>query len=308
MPRRMTRPSLLLVLPLGACAEPVDPPAPPAGRTIEVPDGSELVVPERPERVLPANSAATDLLAELVEPERVVALPGPARYWSVVAEEPGPWSDTPVMERLTGEAVLHHRPDLIVASTWSGRAPLVAARRAGVPVIELPDATSWERLVGAVELLGRALGEGERAAEFTRELERRRAALDAASRPARRVLPYANFGQGGSTSGSGTTLDLAIRLAGLENAAARHGVERHGRIGLEQVLTIDPDLFLTASGRDGVAAGASYLRGEPALADLRAVREGRIVVLAPELFSASSHRVLETAEELAEQVDALFGE
>ena len=136
-------------------------------------------------------------------------------------------------------------------------------------------------------------------------LEERKSALASTSRPEWRVLPYSNFGAGGRTSGEGTTLDLVIGLAGLRNAAAQVGIPRHGSVDLEQVLAIDPDVFLTATGNDGVDPGASFLRNEDVLTGLQAITKDRILVLPAVLFSTSSHHVLDAAEELARQVDAL---
>jgi iron complex transport system substrate-binding protein len=288
---RACLPTLLVLC--GACAEPA---APGPGRV------------SRPMRVLPANSAATDLLIEVCPRERIVAIPDAARHWSMIADDLGHWAEKPVLARFTGEAVLALEPDLVIASTWSDRAPIEVLRSAGIRVVELPDAESWADLVASVELLGEELDERERAAAFCERLEARREALALLAQPRRRILPYANFGQGGSTSGSNTTLDLAIRLAGFENVAASADLKRHASISLEEVILLDPEVFLTASGRDGVASGASYLRGEPALAHLLAVKDDRIVVLPAELFSASSHRVLDAAEALAARVEVLFDE
>ncbi len=119
------------------------------------------------------------------------------------------------------------------------------------------------------------------------------------------MLAYSNFGGGGRTSGKGTTLDLVIELAGLENAATMAGIPRHGSVDLEQVLAMDPDVFLTGTKNDGVDPGASFLRNEDVLTGLEAIVKDRIVVLPAELFSTSSHHVLTAAEELARQVDAL---
>lgn len=290
-----------------ACGQTPRAPATGAGtRAIQLPDGSTLHVPERPSRVLPANSRAVDLIVELLPPERVVAVPQKAFEWSRLAATPGPWAQLPVMESFNGEEILTLDPDLLLVSTWSEKGPLEAAKAAGVPILELPDATSWEEVLAGVELAGRALDEQQRAASLIEDLERRRAELRAADRPRRRALPYANFGSGGYTSGSGTTLDLVIELAGLENAAASAGLRGHAEISLEEVLIADPDLFVTSSVRDGVRPGASFLRNEQILADLQAVRADHIMVIPAELYASASHRVLDAAEELARQVDAML--
>jgi ABC-type Fe3+-hydroxamate transport system substrate-binding protein len=295
---------LLALLPTG-CERPAPTTAGGAGtRQLALPDGGSLTLPQRPMRVLPATAGATDLVVELLDPARVVALPVTAPAWSIVGDEPERWAHTPVLQAFTGEAVLTLEPDLLLVSSWTDPSPLAVLRGAGIPVLELPDARTWEGLLDSVRLLGEALDEVERAHELVSSLEGRRAALAATEREPLSILPYANFGTGGTTSGLETTLDLAIRLAGFENAAATAGIRRHEGLSLEQVLDLDPDVFLTSSGRDGVTAGATYLRGEQALAGLRAIREGRIVVLPAELFGASSQRVLDAAEALAAAVEA----
>ncbi|MDA1264416.1 MAG: ABC transporter substrate-binding protein [Planctomycetota bacterium] len=275
-------------------------------REIELKDGTTVTVPERAVRILAATSGTMDLLAKLCEPERLVAIPAPARYWSIIAEDPEPWADHPLLHRFNSEAVLAFDPDLVLVSSWSAAAAIDTAGKYGIPVVTIPDSHSWERLVEGVELVGAAIGELERAAAFLAEIEARRAKLAERDRSQWSVLTYSNFGQGGMTSGSGTTLHLAIELAGMRNAAAESGLKQHPQISLEEVLIFDPDLFLTASGRDGVEAGASFLRGESALAPLDAIKQDHIAVISPELFSSSSHRVLDTAEELARIADEML--
>lgn len=296
----------LLPLLLGACG-PQPPTTSPSGprRIVELGNGRTLEVPVDPLRVLPVTSAAVDIVVALLPPERIAALPRAALFWSGLAGDSESWAEHPILQGFSGEEVLTLAPDLVIAASWSDPAAVGSIREADIPVLVLPDAESWEELVGTVDLLGRALGREEQASALIASLEERKSALARASRPRWRVLPYSNFGAGGRTSGGGTTLDLVIELAGLENAAALAGIARHGTVDLEQVLAIDPDLFLTATGNDGVDPGASFLRSEEVLAGLRAIAQDRIVVLPAELFSTSSHHVLDAAEELARQVDAL---
>jgi len=296
----------LIPLLLGACG-PTPTTAAPEGprRSVDLGEGRTLEVPAEPLRVLPVTSAAVDIVVALLPPERIAALPRAALFWSGLAEDPGPWAEHTILEGFSGEEVLTLGPDLVIAASWSDPAAVGSIHEANIPVLVLPDAESWEELVGTVDLLGRALGREEQANELIAGLEQRKSALAGTSRPRWKVLPYSNFGAGGRTSGAGTTLDLVIGLAGLENAAALAGIPRHGTVDLEQVLAIDPDVFLTATGNDGVDPGASFLRNEEVLASLRAITRDRILVLPAELFSTSSHHVLDAAEELARQVDAL---
>ncbi len=272
-------------------------------RPLKLSDGSTLRVPLEARRILPVTSAAVDLLADLGLHDRVVAIPRAAFSWSVAAREPEPWSAHKVLESLEGEAILDLKPDLVLAATWSYRGPLWVALSVHIPVVPLPDADSWEEVENGITLAGKALGVEDRARDLIKTLTERRSTLAGKDRRQLRILSYSNFGAGGHTSGPGTTLDLAVTLAGMENAVVNRG---HGEIGLEEILSLNPDVFLTSSGRDKVSPGAEFLRNDPTLAGLEAIQKDRIIVLPAELFSTSSHRILDAAEELARQVDLLF--
>ena len=304
--------TLLLVWMLGICAsgcggEEATPTAPgdepTNARSVKLEDGSTLRVPDQAQRILPATSAAVDLLTDLELHDRVVAVPLAAFSWSVAAREPEGWSEHTVLNALEGEAILALKPDLIIAAPWSYQGPLWVARSVNIPVLPLPDAKSWVEIEAGIALAGEALGVQERAQALMEKLTARRSELEGAGRPSRRMATYSNFGAGGHTSGTGTTLDLAITLAGMENAVSRKG---HCELSLEEILTLNPEVFVTSTGRDMVSPGAEFLRNEPALSHLEAVEKGRIIVLPAELFSASSHRILDAAEEVARQVDLLF--
>lgn len=272
-------------------------------RAVTLGDGSTLRVPDQAQRILPATSAAVDLLADLDLHDRVVAIPLAAFSWSVAAREPERWSEHTVLNALEGEAILALKPDLIIAAPWSYQGPLWVARSVNIPVLPLPDAKSWLEVEAGIALAGEALGVQERAQALMENLAARRLKLRGAGRPSRRMVTYSNFGAGGHTSGTGTTLDLVITLAGMENAVGRKG---HCELSLEEILSIDPEVFLTSTGRDMVSPGAEFLRSEPVLSHLEAVEKGRIIILPAELFSASSHRILDAAEEVARRVDLLF--
>jgi iron complex transport system substrate-binding protein len=272
-------------------------------RTLELADGSTMQVPVRAQRILPATSAAVDLLADLDLHERVVAIPLAAFSWSVAAREPERWSDHTILHALEGEAILALKPDLILAAPWSDQRPLWVARSVHIPVLALPDAKTWPEIEAGIALAGEALGVQKRARALMDELTARRLKLTSAGRPSRRMVTYSNFGAGGHASGPGTTLDLVMALAGMENVVRREG---HVELCLEEILSLNPEVFLTSSGRDKVSPGAEFLRNEPALSHLEAIEKNRIIVLPAELFSASSHRILDAAEELARRLDLLF--
>ncbi len=272
-------------------------------RTIALNDGSTLEVPEWAERILPVTSAAVDLLADLDLAPRVVAVPRAAFSWSTVGQGQGPFSEHPILEILEGEAILAHKPDLILAAAWSNKEALWVAHSVNIPVVILPEADTWEHIEEGIRLTGEILAVEGQAQALVESLRLRKAKLARSDLKDHQLVTYSNFGAGGHTSGTGTSMDLVIRLAGMRNAVREKG---HGSLSLERILALSPDVFVTATGRDDVSPGAAFLLHEPALAGLAAIQAKRIAVLPAELFSSASHRILDAAEELARQVAEFY--
>lgn len=268
-----------------------------AGRAPEAASGP-------PQRIVPTNAAATDLVLALVEPDRVVAVPEQCETWSNAGE---------ALARVEGrfphyrtEALLGLEPDLVVTHAWQDVDTTEALRRAGARVAVLSEVTAFEDLLRDVERLGEALGEPTRAEGIVADLRERREALRA-SRPERRprALVYTNYGSGGWTSGPGSTADLLFDLAGLANAATELQANDHFQIDFEAILTLDPDLFVVGADDEGWSATGALLANEPALAGLGAIRAGRIVEISTRRLDTASHHLLRAAEELASAVRAL---
>lgn len=271
-------------------------------------DGAALHYDATPGRILAANAAALDYLAALVEPGSFVALPETAAtYSSVPMDAPG-WSGLPELVDYTAEAVLTFEPELVVAHAWQDANATRVLRSAGVGVVELPDVVELEDAYSILRALGELLHASERAEREIATLEARRAALAQrvpAAKPS--ALVYSNFGTGGWTAGAETAEDLVLRLAGLENAAQRAGLAKHEPIDVERLLAIDPEvLVVCASGEDSELSGTrAYLAGEKLLQPLRALKSGRVVVLPVRLYSTTSQHVLDAAEAVRAQLDAL---
>jgi len=294
-------------------------PAPRGGdfpREVRLPSGELAVVHSRPVRIVPASATAVDLVAALVSPERVAALPVQALEYSGVERRLEGFAHAPRFEAYLAERLLALEPDLVVVDPWQSADTSAVLARAGLAVIELPVIQDLSGALVAIELVARALGEERRGADLIAELERRVAALRASAgrRRGLRALSYSNFGAAGWTAGSATTVHEVLTLAGLTDAAAEAGREGHVEISFEELLALDPDLILVSrplqmvAGPAGDRGGASeaLLRSEASLASLRAVREDRIVALPAWLYATGSHELVSAAEVLAGEVDRLL--
>ncbi len=276
-------------------------------RRVEMPDGRWVELPRAPRRIVPAAAGSVDLVCALVPPERVAALPEQALIYSGLRDPASPYLQRPRFDHYMAEPLLMVQPDLVVAYSLQSLDTTRVLVDGGISVVTLSDPASYGDLRDQVVLLGRLLGVETRAGELLQELDDRvaRLAAGAVARRELRVLSYANYGGGGWAAAAETTADEIIRMAGLRNAMSEVGETGHVRIGFEELLVLDPDLLLVGrTGEGELGATGRFLRSEPVLQQLSAVRSGGIIELDSWLFATVSHEMVSAAEQLAARVDA----
>jgi ABC-type Fe3+-hydroxamate transport system substrate-binding protein len=271
---------------------------------------AEVRAPEA-ERIVPGNAAAAEFLAVLLGDggaARVAAMPEQVDAYSSLDFLRPPWKAIARFSRYGAETLIAMHPDLVVTHEWQAAETTQILRAQGIPVLVLPSARSYAEVRGTLEELGRTLGLEDRARATVEELDRRVGRLreGAAGRKDLRVLEYANNGTGGWTAGADTTFDAMIRMAGLRNAAAEAGLTGHVVLDLERLVAIDPDVIVAGTpARDEAGSPTKdILEKTPALANLSAVKKGRVLVLSAKLLSADSPCLVDAAERLAAEVDA----
>ncbi len=248
-----------------------------------------------PRRICSVTLATDEILAELVEPERVVGV-------TYMVDDPGisnvagryPAHVARVDADL--EMILLTEPDLVLVAPFSQAGFLGVIRRSGLSVYEHRRNDSFAEVLEGILALGRAVGEPERAADLAARMRARLALLDekvarVARRP--RVLYWAR----GWTAGAGTNVHDMIERAGAINVAAEQGLTGHPQVSLELVLASDPEILLVPdwSGSDGELPA-----GLPAVCrNLSAVRAGRVLAIEGRLLGAASQHVAGGAERLA---------
>ncbi|MBI4878107.1 MAG: ABC transporter substrate-binding protein [Planctomycetes bacterium] len=248
-----------------------------------------------PRRICSVTLATDEILADLVEPERVVGVtylvddPG-------ISNVAGRYSKAVARVDADIEMILLTEPDLVLVAPFSQAGFLGVIRRSGLGVHEHRQNDSFAEVLEGILALGSAVGEPERAANLVARVQARLALLDekiaqVARRP--RVLYWAR----GWTAGAGTNVHDMIERAGAINVAAEQGLTGHPQVSLELVLASDPEILLVPdwSGSDGELPS-----GLPAVCrNLSAVRAGRVVAVEGRLIGAASQHVADGVERLA---------
>lgn len=292
--KRLFGPSLLLLV-LAACEQAAAPIAPETG-------------PIRPIRIVPTNATAVDIVFDLVEPGRVVAVPDTVGDYATVDVDFSAWSGEFAFSDFSAEVMLSFDPDLVVVSPWQDQNTINRLIESGVRVVELPAVDDLDDIRLAITTVGEAMGEVAAATELLADFDLRAAALQeaASERGKVRGLVYTNYGSGGWAAGTGTTAHHMLQLAGLVNVAAESGRVGHDSVDIETMLAFDPDVLVISKPSRDYGVTRSVLEGEAELATLEAIAKDRIIELPSGLFSTASHHLLDAAELLAREVDGLL--
>ncbi len=184
--------------------------------------------------------------------------------------------------RLSAEGVLSLNPTLVLATDDAGPPAAIAQiQSAGVSVMVVPNARTPEGVKAKIRTIARALGREEKGEELARDLDadllQAREFVAGARKKPRVLFIYAR-GQGTMmVSGSGTSADTMIQLAGAVNAVS--GYENYKPLTAEAVVAAAPDVILMlSSGLDSIG-GVDGLLKAPGVALTPAGQHRRIVAM-----------------------------
>ena len=249
---------------------------------------------ERPaRRIIPLYGAFGEMLLALGCGDRIVARTDADAQIPQLAPLPAVGTHM----RPNAELVAARRPDLVLQMSGRGEAVLQteALRRLGVPVLCF-EVTSFAQLFGVMERLGRLCGRETQAGALVADWRGRLDALRAASAGTRpwRIFYEARYPNLLAAGRGGIVADI-MTAAGGENVV-REG-RRLARINEEALILADPDVYLVQRGPMNPAP--QPLAERPHYRGLRAVREGRTLVVDEALVARPGPRSSEAAERLA---------
>jgi iron complex transport system substrate-binding protein len=122
----------------------------------------------------------------------------------------------------------------------------------------------------------------------------------AGDRPA--VLSIARFSDSISAAGGDSTEGGIIDQAAGVNVAAEAGLDGHQTVSLESIVAMNPDVIVITQPDPEASALRDELLGEPALAGVPAIADGRVITGDPRFFTTLSHWNVRGIEELAAQL------
>jgi iron complex transport system substrate-binding protein len=247
-----------------------------------------------PRRIVSLSPSTTEILFAVGAGDRVV---GRSRY----CDYPPEVGAIPIVGGFVDvnlEEIVRLAPDLVVGARGPS-GPMLAEKldSLGIPTL-FPPAQSISEIEAAISEIATRVGTTERGLAVVASMRARAKAVAAAARSDTRVRVLLVFGLTPIVvAGPDSFPNEMLALANGENVMQGGGA--YPAINAETLVTLDPDVVIDAAlagtGRD---AGAID-RDTPGWRELRAVREGRVVLLTDEAALRPGPRVADGAATIA---------
>jgi iron complex transport system substrate-binding protein len=278
----------LLLSGCGQRDEPTGPIAAPFPVTVEGVGDEATILEAAPDRVVALAPGAAELVDALGAGGSLVGVPAGVRLTSggvpeAVVDEDG---------AIDVDAVVELEPDLVIVTPETDRVDAAqVARRTGAPVYVQP-ALAVDDVPRAVLDLGFLLGRPVEARKLAAELRADVAEVEQRLSGVEPVTTFVDTGLFVTIRDPSFFADL-IRRAGGVNVAPDPSA---GPPTPEELSARDPDVYLATSDSDRTLES---LQANPDTRDLRAVRDGRVVIVPLDLVTRAGPRVAEALETIA---------
>lgn len=255
---------------------------------------ADVPAPEGQSRVVSLGGGITEIVYALGAGHRLVGVDVSSVYPAETAAlaHVGYYRNVPV------EGVAALRPALVLASDQSGPdGALAQLRRLGIRVEVLPDQPDLPALQARIEQAARALDCVDAGQALVARLQGELTQL----RQETGELPYRAISLVAHTStllmaGEGTAAQATLALAGFRDAMpAQQG---YRPVTAEAMVAAAPDVLVVTEMTVQAQGGMQQMLAQPALAATPAVREGRVVVMADDLYLTFGPRLPEAVARL----------
>ena len=276
--------------------------------------GSQVTIAAKPARIVSLTMFTDEVLLELVEPARILAVTTFAADPAIsnVAEKA---KAVPQKLAMNVEILVAMKPDLLFVANWTEADKVKQLRDAGIPVYLTGTGTTVDQIREKIARVGELVGETAKAKKLLGTMDARLAAVEKrlAKIPSAGRLSVVDYTVWGAAQGKGSSWDEIVRRAGLVNAAGAIAADQWGQVPLskESLLELDPDILVlpgwTYDDPKGAEAFFAKTTTDPVLKALKAVRNGRAVMMPESLKTATSQYLVDAVEWLAKTAyPALF--
>ncbi|HEY4551989.1 MAG TPA: ABC transporter substrate-binding protein [Bacillaceae bacterium] len=276
---------------------------------VTIKDGTdkEVVIEEKPEKVVSLIPSNTEILYSVGAGDTVVGVSEHDNYPEEAAEK----------EKVAGmelniEKIISLKPDLVLAhgsaaSMWE--AGLKQLEDSGITVLVVPDAQSFEKVYETIDMIGKATGHDKEAAEVVSGMkekleEIKKKAADIPENERKSVFVEVSPAPEIYATGNNTFMNEMLAAVNAENTVKEDGWVKMNE---EAIIALNPDVIITTYGY--IENAADQVMERKGWQDVTAVKEKQVREVDENKVSRSGPRIVEGVEELAKAIyPDVFGE
>ena len=259
--------------------------------------GREVVIEEEPERIVSLAPSLTEKIYALGLEDRLVAVTEQDNYPPEVEEK----AQVGTTREPNLEKIVELDPDLILAASVNPREKVSHMEELGFKVVGL-DARTLEGVIDNISRVGELTGSREEAEELTAELRGRKedviSRVEGLSEEESPKVFYEVWRDPLTTAGPGTFINNIIKTAGGVNIA-EDAEQQWPQYSLEVLFDKNPEVYLTTSHSWEEEVTKESVKERDNFQQIKAVEEGRIYVLNPDIINRPGPRAIDALEQIA---------
>ncbi|CAH0241896.1 Fe(3+)-citrate-binding protein YfmC [Peribacillus sp. Bi96] len=270
--------------------------------TIKDATGEKVTIEEKPKKIVTLIPSNTEVVFALGLGKKVVGVSDNDNY----PEETKEIEKVGGMEMNT-ELIVSLKPDLVLAhasSAHNSSEGLKQIKDAGIDVLVVNDAQSFDEVYESIDMIGQATGEHDKAKEIITDMKTKLKALSEKAKSVKEadrktVLVEVSPSPEIYTPGKNTFMNEMLQMISAKNAAAE--LDGWAKIDEESMIAANPDVIITTYGyytKDPI----SEVTGRKGWQDVKAVKNGQVFDVQSDLVTRSGPRLIEGVEALAKSV------
>lgn len=255
--------------------------------------GREVTIKKEPKRIVSLSPATTELIYALGAGNKVVGVtdyddyPPAVKKVAKVGGFKGP----------NMEAIAAQKPDIIFASTLSGKDQMESLQKSGIPVVVL-EAMNINQIYDSIKMIGQITRTEKKGNEIIQNMKDKIKEINDKVKNLPKVKTFFIVDTNGNyTAGKGTFIDELINLAGGKNVAG--DVNGWAQYSMEKLLQDNPDVIISSPH----ASNANSIKNLAGYKDTKAAKDGKIFVISSDdIINRASNRIVLGLEEMAKDL------
>lgn len=262
----------------------------------------EILIEDKPEKIISLIPSNTEVVYALENGDAIVGVTDFDNY----PEEAMSKEKIGGME-INIEKMISLKPDLVLAhesTADSTKAGLQQLEDAGIDVVVVNDAQSFDGVYESIEMIGKAIGEPEKAIELVDNMKNSFAELKKQAesiKPDQQKTVFVEVSPAPEiyTAGKNTFINEMLDLIGAKNAAG--DLEGWAKVDQEAIVERNPDVVVTTYGYY-TENTVELVLGRQGWENVKAVKDQQVFDVHSDLVTRSGPRLAEGAEELAKAI------